>query len=291
MDPNTHLSKEDCSSTKEEEAAMKKVPYWEAIGALNWIAVGSWSDIVFVIGQLVQYLENPGRVHWEAAKQVMRYLKSTKEKKLVYGASERSGLMSFTDADGASQDDRWVISGFTVLIDGGAVSWSSKKQELVTLLTMEAEYMAATHAVKELMWFRCLLGKIFRPLKVPIKLYSDNQSAIALAHSDGQFHACTKHINIQYHFIKFCINDFSIDIVYCPTEEMMADIFTKPLSVAKNSEFARSLSLLSVWGGVLKCKPCILICISIIACSYSFVCHCIYLIVFLLFHSSCKYIV
>ena len=151
MDPNTHLSKEDCSSTKEEEAAMKKVPYQEAIGALNWIAVGSRPDIAFVVGQLVQYLKNPGRVHWEAAKQVMRYLKSTKEKKLVYGASKKSGLTSFTDADGASQDHRQAISGFAVLIDGGAVSWSSKKQELVTLLMMEAEYVAVTHAVGELM--------------------------------------------------------------------------------------------------------------------------------------------
>ena len=163
---------------------------------MNWIAVSSQPNIAFVIGQLVQYLKNPGQVHWEVAKQVMRYLKSTKEKKLVYGASGKSGLKSFTDADGASQDHRQAISGFAVLIDGGAVSWSSKKQELVTLSMMEAEYVAVTHAAKELMWFRRLLSEIFQPLKVPIKLYSDNQSAIALAHSDGQFHACTKHIDI-----------------------------------------------------------------------------------------------
>jgi hypothetical protein len=153
MDPNTHFSKDDCPSTDEEVTVMKKVPYREAIGALNWIAVGSRPDIAFVIGQLAQYLENPGRVHWEAAKRVMRYLKSTKETKLVYGASGKSGLRSFTDADGASQDHRRAISGFVVLIDGGAVSWSSKKQELVTLSTMEAEYVAATHAAKELVWF------------------------------------------------------------------------------------------------------------------------------------------
>ena len=128
---------------------------------MNWIAVSSQPNIAFVVGQLAQYLENSSQIHWEAAKRVMRYLKSAKEKKLVYRANERSGLVSFTNADGASQDHRQVISGFTVLIDGGVVSWSSKKQELVTLSMMEAEYMAATHAAKELMWFQRLLSEIF----------------------------------------------------------------------------------------------------------------------------------
>ena len=85
---------------------MKGVPYREAIGALNWVAVGTRPDIAFVVGQLAQFLENLGRVHWDAAKQVMRYLKGTKEWKLVYGNEDRRGLEGFTDADGASQEHR-----------------------------------------------------------------------------------------------------------------------------------------------------------------------------------------
>ena len=103
MDPNTSLSKANCPSTDNEKSAIKMVPYWEVIGALTWIAVDLWPDIVFVVGQLVQFLKNPRQVHWEAAKRVLRYLKGMKEKKLVYGASGRSGLMSFTNADGASK--------------------------------------------------------------------------------------------------------------------------------------------------------------------------------------------
>ena len=93
------------------------------------------------------------------------------------------------DADGAMQEHRRAISRYVILIDGGAVSWCSKKQELITLSTTEAEYVADTHAAKELIWFQCLLGEIFQPLKHPITLYSDSQSAITLAHSHGQFHA------------------------------------------------------------------------------------------------------
>ena len=121
-----------------------------------------------------------------------------------------------------------------------------KKQELVTLSTMEAEYVAATHAAKELLWLRRLIGEIFRPLNQPILLHCDNQSAIALTCSDGQFHARTKHIDVRWHFIKFCVDNEAINISYCPTEDMTADILTKPLSTQKVNKFTIALGLLSV---------------------------------------------
>jgi hypothetical protein len=246
LDPHVQFSTDQCPTTIEEKAAMQVVPYREAVGALNWVAVGTRPDIAFVVGQLARFMENPGRVHWEAVKRVLRYLKGTRDWKLVYGGSETRGLEGFTDADGAMQEHRRAISGYVILIDGGAVSWCSKKQELVTLSTTEAEYVAATHAAKELIWFRRLLGEIFRPLEHPVVLHSDNQSAIALAHSQGQFHARTKHIDIRWHFIRYSVENGSIELVYCPTEDMTADLLTKPLPSAKAKHFAHSLGLLSV---------------------------------------------
>ena len=70
-------------------------------------------------------------------------------------------MEGFTDANGAMQEHRWAISRYVILINGGAISWCLKEQELITLLTAEAEYVAATHTTKELIWFQCLLGKIF----------------------------------------------------------------------------------------------------------------------------------
>ena len=131
---------------------------------------------------------NLGQVHWEAAiaKQIIRYLKGTKKLKLLvtYGENGKDGLVGYADADGASQEHRRAISGYVVLIDGGAVLWCLKKQELITLSTMEAgaEYVSATHTAKELMWIRCLLDEVFRPLKQPIVLFSDNQSALQPLH-------------------------------------------------------------------------------------------------------------
>ena len=181
IDSNTHLLKDDCPITIKDKQEMKNVPYRKIIGTLNWLAVGSCPDIAFVVGQLAQFLENPGQIHWEAAKQVVRYLKMTKDSKLMYRGVSKHSFEGYSDANGAMQDHRWAISGFAVLVDGGAISWLSKKQELVTLSTMEAEYVGATHAAKELIWFRRLIDKVFRPLSYPIILHLDNQSAIALA--------------------------------------------------------------------------------------------------------------
>ena len=108
--------------------------------------------------------------------------------KLVYRGAKDHSLEGFMDADGAMQEHRQAISGYVILINGRAISWCLKKQELVTLSTAKAEYIVATHVTKELIWFQCLLGEIFQPLEHPITLYSDSQCAITLAHSQGQFH-------------------------------------------------------------------------------------------------------
>jgi hypothetical protein len=166
MDPNSQLTKDQSPKTIAEASKMKNVPYRKAIGLLNWLAVGTKLDISFAVGNLAQFMQNPGEAHWEAAKRVFRYLQGTKGWKLTYGG-ERRGMEGFSDADGMSQEHRHAISGFAILIDGGAVSWSSKKQELVVLSTTEAEYVAATHAAKEIIWLRRFLSEVFRPLSRP----------------------------------------------------------------------------------------------------------------------------
>ena len=87
-----------------------------------------------------------------------------------------------------------------------------------------------THAAKEAIWIRMFLGEVLRPLSKLMLLYCDNQSSIAVA-KDDQFHACTKHIDIRYHFICEAITWNIIEVRYCPTQHMIADIFTKALSV------------------------------------------------------------
>ena len=139
-------------------------------------------------------------------------------------------------------EDRHAISGYAFIINGGAVSWSAKRQEIVSLSTTESEYIAATHASKEALWLRSLIQQLFDIKLSPTTLYSDNQSAIALT-KDHQYHARTKHIDIRYHFIRWIVEQGSIRLIYCPTDDMVADSLTKALPSAKVKYFAAELGL------------------------------------------------
>ena len=132
VDPNIHSSKDQCSSTDEEKLAMSKIPYREAIRSLMWAAVATQPDIAFAVSLLSQFLENTGEIHWKAVKRVMRYLKGTKNYKLSLG-NNHDGLIGYADADWASQDHRHSISAYIFQIDGGSISLSCQKQNIVTL--------------------------------------------------------------------------------------------------------------------------------------------------------------
>jgi len=206
-----------------------------------YASVGTRPDISFAILTLSQFLDNPGHTHWEAVKCVFRYLLSMKDLQLTFGGG-KDGLEGYTDADGASQEHRCAISGYAFIINGGAVSWSSQKQELITLSTAEAKYIATTHAAKEAIWLRNFIGEVFTPLTEPMTLHCDNQSAIAIT-TNGNYHARTKHIDIHYHFICFVIDNGSLKLVYCPTDDMTADTLMKALPSPKAKHFAVALGL------------------------------------------------
>ena len=179
--------------------------------------------------------------HWDAVRRVYRYLISTKELHLTYGG-EVKPLAGYTDADRSMAEDHRAISGYAFLIDGGAVSWSSKKQEIVSLSTTESKYIAATHAAKEALWLHSLISELFAPLAQPVTLFSDNQSTIALA-KDHQYHAHTKHIDVHFHFIHWVVNDGKLRLIFCPTDDMVANTLTKALPSPKVKHFAAELGL------------------------------------------------
>ncbi len=241
MDPNIKLSSSQCPSTAAEVARMCDVLYIKAVGSLMWAMLGTRPDIAFAVQTVSRFSQNPGLAHWEAVKRIYRYLKGTRDLWLRYGGKEKK-LEGYVDADGSMAEDRHAITGYAFLLNGGTVSWASKRQEIVSLSTTESEYVAATHGTKEAMWLRSLIAQVFSPIKDATTVYSDNQSAIALS-QDHQYYARTKHIDVRFHFIRWVISEGTIQLVYCPTNAMVADALTKVLPSAKVKHFANELGL------------------------------------------------
>ena len=198
-DPACQLTSGQSPTTTEEIAAMQHVPYHEAVGSLMYATLGTRPDICYAVQTVSKFNNKPGLAHWEAVKWIFRYLSGTKDLWLAYRGQVKE-LMGYVDADGSMNEDWRAISGYAFLINGGAVSWSAKHQEIISLSTTKSEYVAATQATKEALWLRSLIAQIFAINLPPTTLFSDNQSAIALS-KEHQYHARTKHIDIHFHFI------------------------------------------------------------------------------------------
>ena len=125
MDPSPWFTTAQCPSTTEELAAMRNVPYHEAVGSLMYMTMGTQPDICFAVQTISRFNTNPGSAHWEVVKRIFRYLKETRDLWLTYGGVAKA-LVGYADADGSMSEDRKVISGYAFLVNGGAISWSAK---------------------------------------------------------------------------------------------------------------------------------------------------------------------
>ena len=144
-------------------------------------------------------------------------------------------LNFFCDADWGNGSDQKSISGYVTTIAGGAITLSSKKQQTVALSTAKAKYIAATHVTKQVLWHRSLYSELNFPLLLTSTIFMDNQAAIAISHHP-EFHTCTKHIDICYHFLHDLISARTVNTIYINTHNNLADLFTKGLSQSTHQD-------------------------------------------------------
>ena len=129
---------------------------------------------------------------------------------------------------------------------GGPISWLSKKRPIVALSTSEAEYIALSSASQEAVWLRQLLTTTLRvSSNKPVTIMEDNQGAIAML-KNAIAHSRTKHIDIRYHYIHEAIQEGLIKVHYCPTNKMLADILTKPLSKGRFQELRQAMGMIQL---------------------------------------------
>ncbi|KAA0061924.1 gag/pol protein [Cucumis melo var. makuwa] len=205
-----HLSKEQCP--------MRKTPYASAVGSLMYAMLCTRPDIFFLVRMVSRYQSNPGRDHWIAVKNILKYLRRTKDYMLIYG-------LVFT-------------------LNGGAVVWRSIKHSCIADSTMEAEYVAACKAAKEAIWLRKFLIdlEIVPNRHLPITLYCDNSGAVANSR-EPRSHKWGKHIERKYHLIREIVHRGDVVVTQISFEQNIADPFTKALTAKVFESHLQSLGL------------------------------------------------
>ena len=215
--------------------------YRGMVGSLLYLTA-SRPDIMFATCLCARFQADPRESHLIAIKRIFRYLKGTPNLGIWYPRESGFELIGYSDADYAGcKIDRKSTTGTCQFLGDKLVSWFSKKQNSVSTSTAEAEYIAAGSCCAQILWMRNQL--VDYGLKVDkIPIFCDNTSAIAIAENPVQ-HSRTKHIDIKYHFIREHVMNGTVELHFVPSEQQLADIFTKPLD---ESTFTRLVSRLGM---------------------------------------------
>jgi hypothetical protein len=202
-------------------------------------------DVSNALSLTSRFQSDPGMDHWTAVKNILKYLKRTKDMFLVYGGEEELVVKGYCDASfGTDPDDRKSQTGYVFSLNGGAVSWKSCKQSCIAQSTMEAEYMAASEAANEGYWLKKFVTElgVFPSALDPMEIFCDNTGAIAHA-LEPRFHNKVKHIHLRFHKIREYIQDGDLKICKVHTDLNVADPLTKPLPQAKHDQHLSAMGV------------------------------------------------
>ncbi|CAL2246955.1 unnamed protein product [Prunus armeniaca] len=232
------LIKDDGSGAADEEN------YRKLVGSLLYL-IATRPYVIYATSLLARYMHGPSNKHYGTAKRVLRYVKGTLDYGLMYEKGKKAVLVGYCDSDwGSSIEDNKSTSGYAFSFGSGVFSWASVKQNCVALSTLEAEYVSASKATTQAIWLRFVLEDFGELQADATPLKCDNTSAISIT-KNPVFHQRTKHIDRRYHFINDALQQGVIDLVYCPTKDQVADIFTKALPKERFNYLRDKLGVLS----------------------------------------------
>ncbi|KAL5540260.1 hypothetical protein UlMin_044401 [Ulmus minor] len=203
--------------------------YKSIVGALQYITI-TRPEIAFSVNKVCQFMQSPLDEHMKAVKRILRYLKGTLDEGIYMKRSQAMNLTGFCDADwGNDLCDKRSTTGYCFYLGNNVISWSSKKQHVVSRFSTEVEYRSLANATSELLWLQSLLAE----LKVQVgnipMLWCDNMSTISLS-ANPVLHSRTKHIELDLYFVREKVIAKEIEVNHVPSVDQVADVFTKPLS-------------------------------------------------------------
>jgi hypothetical protein len=251
LDPDVKLDAADGSKPADTRR------YQSIVGSLMYAALGTRPDIAYAVAALCRYNAAPTAIHMTAAVRVLRYLKATARHKLVYRrttaiepsvgyARTTESFVGYADSEWAGDSgDRKSQGGFVFMMNSGAISWSSRKQTLVALSTLEAEYIACSSAAREAKWLRQLSSDVKNTTDKTVPatiIFTDNQGALKTIYS-GVTKANTKHIDVQYHNSRDLHHTGVLSYTYVKSSDNIADVMTKALHTVQHDALTRAMGL------------------------------------------------
>jgi hypothetical protein len=217
---------------KNRRIAIDKLRYSQIVGSLMYLASATRPDISFAVSKLSRFMSNPGTDHWHALDRVMRYLCGTMSYGIHY-SGHPAVLEGYSDSNWISDvADLYATSGYVFTFGGGAVSWRSCKQTILTRSTMEAELTALDTTTVESEWLRELLMDlpvVEKPVPA-ILLNCDNQTVIVKVNNSKDNAKSSRHVKRRLKSVRKLRNSGVITVTYIQTDKNLADPFTKGLS-------------------------------------------------------------
>jgi KUP system potassium uptake protein len=221
--------------------------YRTRLGELMYLAIGTRPDIAYTVGQLSRFVSNPTKKHAGVLHRLSRYILGTLERGITYkrnttGLEPIVRLAGASDSDWAGDlDTRHSTTGFTFNMQGGAVSWMSRRQSIIALSSAEAEYIAACEATMESQGLANVLRELIR--KEPaVTIKIDNSAALSLA-TQPTFGQRTRHIELRCHYVREQVRLRRIQLVKVASAENPADALTKPLPAPRISYLCNALGM------------------------------------------------
>jgi hypothetical protein len=210
--------------------------YRSIVGGLQYLTL-TRSDLAFSLNKMCQYLHAPTMLHLTAVKRILRYVKGTFDLGLQITKSPSMVVSSFSNADRARcLYDRKSTGEFAIFIGLNLILWSAQKQPTVSRSSTEEEYKAIANATAEIIYVQSLFGKLKLAQPSSATLWYDNLRATYLS-ANMVFHARTKHVEINYHFVRERVARRQLNIQFVSTQDQVADGFTKTLSRQKFKQF------------------------------------------------------
>jgi hypothetical protein len=214
----------------------------QLIGSMMYLTA-TRPDIMYAVSLLSRYMSRPTELHHSATKIILRYLQGTTMFGILYRRGGSHELIGFTDNDYAgSVEDRRSTLGYIFMLSGVAVTWSSRKQLIVTLSTTKAEFITAAGSSCQAIWMQRVLKKIDYMGSESTVIFCDNNSTIKLTRN-LVMHSRRKHIDVRYHFLRELVNDGVVQLQFCGARQQIVDIFTKPLKLELFWELRRRLGV------------------------------------------------